>query len=360
MSKQSDHKFLAWSAIVIGLMGLMGLMSGLPAESRKTAKMGEVIPMSPPPMLPPQSYPQPDERGNSPLSVDSQGNGSDHMKFEPYNTFPREIDLWTLEKARFIRSIPVLTPEKDAYAYSEVLFVPNLRQTICKMYLVRVPAPPVKAQPHLPSEDVAQPPAPPPDPKVFQDRYDPAKTVQNRQAIVQAGFENVKSFDFKTLTIVDWNTSGRRLLFKQRSGVLHVGVRVTDILIYDEERGTVTIYPEVQRIIKHYWMTHGNLPNMESLSWEIQPLGWEPGSESNILMKAWAYDKREKKFLGLWRYDADAERTTLLQLEDDPVAVAANGWMATPIPIAPPHAPTLRQRLRNPFIQRSNTPPIGS
>jgi len=354
--KRPNCKFIAQALLAVSLMGLI---SGLPAESRKTAKVGPIIPMSPPPVQAPESLPQPDERGDSPLSVDTQSNGSDYMKFEPYNTFPREIDLWTLEKDRFIRSIPVLTPEKDAYAYSEVIFVPNLRQTICKMYLVKVAPPPVKAQPHRPSEDVTQPPGPPPDPKEFQERYDPAKTVQHRQALVQAGFEKVKAFDFKTLSIVDWNASGRRLLFKQRSGILHVGVRVTDILLFDEEKGTVTIYPEVQRIITNYWMTHGNQPNINKLSWEIQPLGWEPGSESLILMKAWAYDKREKKFLGLWRYDTDAERTTLVQLQDDPVAVAANGWMATPLPIPPQPdpKPTLKQRIKHPFTRQTNVAP---
>lgn len=308
--------------------------------------------MSPSPVVTPQSLPQPDERGNSPLSVDSQGNGADYMRFEPYNTFPKELDLWSLEKARFIRSAAVLNPERDAYVYSEVLFVPNIRQTISKLYLVKIPPEPVKTQPHLPSEDIATPPQPQPKPTDYQSRYDPAKTVKYRIALAQVGFEQVNPFDFKTLTIVDWNASGRRLLFKERNGTLHLGLRVTDILIYDEAKGTVTIYPEVQRIIKNYWLMHGNQPNLASLSWEIQPLGWEPMSESNILLKAWAYDQHEKKFLGLWRYDADAERTTLLQLTDDPTSVAANGWLATPIPIPPePDRATWKTRLRHPLQQ---------
>lgn len=338
---------IALSLCLVVFLG--GLISGHNA-SLAQPKTGNVIPMSTPPTVKPQSFPQPDERGSSPLSTDTQGSVPDYMKFEPYNTYPREIDLWTLEASRFIRSIPVVSPEKSVFAYSDVMFVSNIRQTISKMYLVHVPPPPVQPQPHLPSEDVNNQPTPPPDPKAFQDRYDPDKTLKLRVNLAQVGFEKVNPFDFKTLTIVDWSASGRKLLFKERSGTLHVGVKVTDILIYDEGKGTVTIYPEVQRVITHYWVTHGNQPNMNKLSWEIQPLGWEPGSDSNVLMKAWAFDKKEKKFLGLWRYDVDAERTTLLQLMDDPVAVAANGWIATPVPIAPPSdQPAWKQRLRHPL-----------
>ena len=342
--------------IAILLTSLTFLAQSVSADAPPPPRgtLGEVIPMSPSPVVTPQSLPQPDERGSSPFSLNGQGEGMDYMRFEPYNTFPKELNLWSLEKARFIRSTPVLNPERDAYAYSEVLFIPNIRQTISNLYLVEMPPPPVKVQPHLPSEDIATPPQPQPKPTEYQDRYNPAKTVKYRVSLAQVGFEQVKPFNFKTLTIVDWNASGHRLLIKERSGILHLGLRVTDILIYDKTKGTVTIYPEVQRIIKNYWLTHGNQPNLADLSWEIQPLGWEPMSEGSILLKAWAYDRHEKKFLGLWRYDVDAERTTLLQLTDEPIAVAANGWQATPVPIPPPADQTnWKTRLRLPLQQVS-------
>jgi hypothetical protein len=346
-------------ALAFGLLSLIALAEGIRlAESEARPQSGPVIQMATPPGTKPQSLPQGEKRENSPLSVDTQANTPGYMRYEPYNAFPRELDLWLLESARFIRSIPVISPDKSEFAYSEVLFVPNIRQTISKMYLVPVAAPPVKVQPHLPSEDIGHAPSVGVSPQVDQDRYNPEKTTKQRVALVKVGYNHVKPFDFRTLTVTDWSASGRRLLFKERSGVLHVGLRVTDILVYDEEKGTVTIYPEVQRVIKNYWMTRGNQPNMESLVWEIQPLGWEPTSDSNVLLKAWAYDKKEKKFLGLWRYDMDAERTTLLQLQDDPIAVAANGWIAKPIPIPPAQdPPAWKKRLRHPFQHNSQTAP---
>ena len=81
--------------------------------------------------------------------------------------------------------------------------------------------------------------------------------------------------------------------------------------------GTVTIYSELQRILQHYWKTHGNLAHLEKLAWDIYPLGWEPGSDSIVYFRVWAFDKKERKFLGIWKYDGDAQRTELVNLKDD-------------------------------------------
>jgi hypothetical protein len=162
--------------------------------------------------------------------------------------------------------------------------------------------------------------------------------------------------------VVDWSATGQRLLIKERNGVLHVGLRTSDILIYDQGKGLVTVYPEIHRIVKHYWISRANLPHIDQVSWDIQPLGWEPGSDAAILLKAWAYDRKEKKFLGLWRYDVDAERTHLLQLEDTPIPVAANGWLANPVPVPKNASQTSgwKERVKHPFKRESADAANGS
>jgi hypothetical protein len=208
------------------------------------------------------------------------------------------------------------------------------------------------------------PPPPPVDPATYANRFDPARTIKQRHSLVSVGYNTLKRYDFKTLTIVDWSASGQRLLFKERNGALHVGLRTSNILVYDQTKGVVTVYPEIHRIITHFWTARGNLPHIDTLAWDIQPLGWEPGSDSVILLKAWAYDQKEKKFLGLWQYDVDAERTQLLQLEDTPIPVAANGWLATPIPIPKGNdsEASWTERLRHPFQWKDSatTPPSSS
>jgi hypothetical protein len=306
--------------------------TGAVAPADQTGKSSNRVMLHPSPPMQPETLPvvQPPP-GNLQTSAP---NPQEYIQYEAYNTFPRDLDLWGLEAKHLIRSQPVLSPDKTAFVYTEVMFIPNTRQTYSRLYWVPIQQPPPPPPPHLPSEEATAPPPPPPvDPSFYANRIDPAHTMKLRQSLVGVGYNKVKPFDFKTLTIVDWSASGQRLLFKERNGVLHVGLRTSDILIYDQAKGVVTVYPEIHRIIKHFWTTKGNLPHIETISWDIQPLGWEPGSDSVILLKAWAYDQKEKKFLGLWQYDVDAERTQLLQLQDDAVPVAANGWLANPLPV---------------------------
>lgn len=291
------------------------------------------IELSEPPPIKPDSEPVEIRPGfHSPVSVDAPANIPDYTKYEPYNTFPRELDLWNLEGQRFFRSPAVIAPDKSAFAYTEVTYLPDSRQTISRLYLVPAEPLPIPELEHLPSEAALQPSVPLTPPTFYLDRFNPDKTIKQRKSLLSVGFDRVKPFEFRTLTIVDWSASGKRLLFKQRSGVMHVGLRTSDILVYDQDKGTVTIYPEMHRIIETYWQDTGNLPHIRDLAWDIQPIGWESDSDASILMKAWAYDTQEKKFLGLWQYDMDANRARLVSLEDNPPAVAANGWLATPVP----------------------------
>lgn len=249
---------------------------------------------------------------------------ADAPVFIPYNpTGQKELDLWRLEEKRVIRSQPVVSPDRALFAYTEVIHIPGNRQTFSKLYLVPVePLPPVPPE-RRPSEEGA--PQAAVSPTVQTDRFQPEKTIKRRKELLGVGHDRTLDWEFRTLTVVDWSAATNRLLFKQRSGVHHVGLRTSDILVYDRNQGTVTIYPELRRILQHYWKTHGNLPQLEKLAWDIYPLGWEPGSDSAVLFKAWAYDRREKKFLGLWRYDVDSQRSELLGLQDITPALGANG-----------------------------------
>lgn len=333
-------------------------LSSSPASS-PSKKPGKVIQLSPAPSFPPETLPVPQMPGGySPLSPDNPDNIRDGMRFEPYNTFPREVDLWNLEGERLIRSLPVVSPDRREFVYTEMMFIPTNRQTFSRLYRVVVPPPPPMPEPHKPSEDAGRPPQPFPDPSrnpdLYAARYLPEKTVKSRQSLVSVGYEEVRGFEFKTLTVVDWAFHGRRILVKERKGILHVGLRTSDILIVDLDRGTVTVYPEIHRVIRYYWANHGNLPELERLSWDIQPLGWQPDSDSVILLKAWAYDRNERKFLGLWRYDVDAERTELISLENMAAPVAANGWLAVPVPVPSPPDRSWKQKLRRPFSRQTS------
>ncbi len=350
---RTGKRFFKPSFKVVGILGLsVALLPVAFAFPRKQPKPPIRIELNSAPVVKPQTQPVQSLPGaNAPLSVDNPDNIQDYIRYEPYNLIPRDIDLWNLEGKRLIQSKVVAAPDKNAFVYTEVLFTPDTRQTISKLYWVPVtplPEPPLE---RLPSEAALNPPPPPVDYATYAARFDPRKTTRIRKAIADVGFDTIKRFGFRTLTITDWSATGKRLLFKERTGILHLGLRTTNILIFDQEKGTVTIYPEVQRIIKYYWQKEGNLPHIEALSWDIQPLGWLPDSDDVVLMKAWAYDQQEKKFLGVWQYNVTEERTELVSLSDDPPEVAANGWLVSPVPPPPQadHSPSLKARIRHPF-----------
>lgn len=274
----------------------------------------------------------PDTGTLSPLSPESPvNNPNDYAQYQAYNDGYIEHDLWRIEQTKFFRSRCVLSPDKQSMAYTEVVFMPDTRQTFSKLYEVRLAS--VNGnEPALPPlvGSGKAPPNPPRPRSFYENRFDPDQYLKQRQTIAALGHDKTVGYEFRTLTIIDWSFTGNRLLFKQKSGVLHIGLKTTDILVYDRKKGNVTIFPEIQRTLSHYWNNTGTLPALETIAWDIYPLGWVPGSDSLVLFKGWAFDKKNKKFLGVWQYDFDNERAELVSLKDQPVTVAANGTLAKP------------------------------
>lgn len=282
--------------------------------------------------LPPTSPDAP--INNQPASID----------FRPWNTGNMELDLWRMENRKFIRSDVVVSPGRDMMAYTEVTYLPIWRQTFSRLFVVPFAqkAPPPESQmlpedfyqwqeeqARIQAEEQRLREQGKPTPSEIRDasRYNPDMHLQDRRELLSVGKDRTHPWFFETLTVVDWSATGKRLLFKRRSGILYLGLRTSDILVYDKERGTVTIYPELHRIISNFWDHQGTLAPLDDLAWDIYPMGWAPGSDSVIYLRVWAYDKRERKFLGIWQYDVEAQRTELVNLQDVPVALAANGMV---------------------------------
>lgn len=261
--------------------------------------------------------------------------------YTPYNRSDRgELNLWNLEEQRFFRSPVVLSPDKTRMAYTDITFMPYTRQTTAALFIV-----PLSPPPPDPTTGVLLTPEGEPVPDAVRQqqyaqamaaRVNPARNLKNRQKLYSTGEDRTRRFSFRTLTVVDWSASGRRLLVKQRQGKLHVGLRTSDIVIYDTVTGISRPLSEIHRIIRYQWLQKNVIPDLDRLSWEIEPLGWAPGSDSVIVLKAWAMDAKEKMFLGCWRYDVDGERTELVSLVDEPLPVAANGLLVQPLPEPPP------------------------
>lgn len=260
--------------------------------------------------VPPASSP------SSPLSPENRTNQpNDFAQYSPYNSGYIELDLWRLEDKRFLRSRPVFSPDRQWMAYSEVLYQPDTRQTTSKVYLTPLA--------ELPPQGTVAP-----TPTFYENRLEPTTYFKTRQVILGNEYAPADPFGFCTYTVVDWSASGNRLLVKQKNGRAHSGLRASDVVVYDREKGTVIRYPEVKRAVEYYWSQQPEAIELDQSVWDVYPLGWEPGSDEVVLLKGWRFTQSGKVFLGIWRFNVVEEQSELLSLTDRVVAVAANGWVA--------------------------------
>jgi hypothetical protein len=270
-------------------------------------------------------------------------------------THPK-LDLYNLEGLKTLRSGILLTPDRSAFAYSEVTFMPHVRQTSSVVYMVEVPALPVV----MPSGNapLAMPGSPLPLKPLaplsfYQDRFNPQATLQARKAIASSGIQRTRTYGFKVLLPLDWTPTGKRLLIQLRTGGYHTGLKASSVAVYDRNTNSTRLLHELKRVVQYrYDATTAQVGSSANLwldgnEWffDIQPLGWLPGSDSVMLIKAMAWDQAlpnpdsgevnakplfKKRILGCFLYDMDQSVTTWLTQnanEDCHPTVARNGWV---------------------------------
>jgi hypothetical protein len=278
-----------------------------------------------------------------------------YLEFKPYNQPAgfREFDLWWVEEECLRRTPPLIAPDFSAYVYGESLFMPDTRQTFSTLYWVPLPA--SLRGGDSSSLEASTPPS-------YLSYFDETAMLQRRKAFLKVNQDSQKSFSFETLTPVDWTPNSQRLLFKRRSGLLYTGLRASDVLVWDAKTGGISLYQELLRALAYHFITLGQgkglSPRLEAMAWDIEPLGWQEGSNDVFYWRAWAYTNYPEKArlpLGLWSYNVALKETRLLDLGDSalPKDVAENGWVPTLNESAYPKG--YRQKLegdQRPFMQR--------
>jgi hypothetical protein len=245
-----------------------------------------------------------------------------------------EHGLNRLEVGRFYRSVPLLTPGLDGYVYAEVSFLPDERQTVSQVYYVPLP----RLTPVADAELVGAPCG------VVQRQWEswlnPGHQQQRRRLVSEVGYLKRNNHGFETLTPVDWNMTGDKLLMRGRSGVLYTGLRTSDLLVWDVDSGMTSVYPELVQAVQHYWrsdrlLQHG-LPEgvFERYSIDLEPVAWQLGSSTVFYWRAWAYSTMpsvERVSLGLWTYNTQTQQPSFLYANGRvlPQQAQANGWQLT-------------------------------
>lgn len=275
-----------------------------------------------------------------------------------------EINLMGIETRRQIFSPILLSPDRRHMAFSDVYYYPRTEQVVSGLYEQPLPAPPSLADTHqLPDEYYTQlardamarqkearakwwPMWPfrkkkQPVPFSLNPMFDPLQPNGQRTQVYHVGQQRHMHRQFETLTPIDWSANGQHLLFKHKEGKLYDGLRVTHILVHHlnalptalPTAAPTDIFPQLQQAIEYYWTREGIIPPMDSLDWDITPLGWVPGSNTEVDVKAWAYTPQNRIFLGQWRIDITTGEPRLMNLMDQPVTVGANGaFIAIPNP----------------------------
>jgi hypothetical protein len=312
--------------------------------------------------LRPHSTPSPPIDGINSYPSFSPSNPANQALDEPntLTTNPSrfELNLWRLETRRQVFSPVLLSPDRRSLTFSEVNYYPKYRQTVSMLYTHPLPSQPSLADTHSLPEAYYQQLAqqlkddkkanrtkfldkltfwkkevePPPRKNPL---YDPDVIIPNEHIVYQVGTGQgverggraLENFKFETLTPIDWSADGQKLLFKHQVGKLYNGLRVTKILVLDpnNQNTPIDMYPQVYQAVLYYWTKEGMTPPLNTFDWHVTPLGWQPGSNTNIETKAWAYTEKNKIFLGHWRINTATGQPQLVNLMDTPVPVAANG-----------------------------------
>ena len=148
---------------------------------------------------------------------------------------PTPTNLWGLESQRFFRSNLCRSPQGNWVAYTEMTFIPALRQTSATLYLSPVlPDPTPRAAPPRPRTwwerhlwDKLEPHVypelyPPPPPVDHAERnQNPSYARQRAIPLLKLTFQ--PPFEFSTLQVDAWSADGSQLWVSQRTGKLHIG-----------------------------------------------------------------------------------------------------------------------------------------
>jgi hypothetical protein len=144
---------------------------------------------------------------------------------------PVPVSLWGLEARRVFRSPVCAAPIGPWVAYTEMTYLPALRQTSATVFLMPVlPAPAPVAPPLRPRTywerhlwDKLEP-LPPPPPDYAARNTNPAYLQQRVIPLLKLTFQ--PPFEFSTLHTEGWSADGTQLWVVQKTAVLHKGWHV--------------------------------------------------------------------------------------------------------------------------------------
>ncbi len=235
-------------------------------------------------------------------------------KVEPPNAYIKrynipagkwDMNLSTITKNHTQYSIKVASPDFKKFAITYYYYIPSQNQLASELFIE--PLTGFKSR--------------------IKKLIDASVMDKNKGTNLATGVYEFRENSFKTLTIVDWNSTSDLVLLKEKVGSFTDGIFTTNpIIAYRLENTTeYKRYPKVQEEILKY--------NREILGiafnnyrWNVEVLGFDANDESKFIVKAVTWDKdKKKKTLGYWAVDVVSGEVHRMRY-GKPFDISANGF----------------------------------
>ena len=225
-----------------------------------------------------------------------------------YPAGSRELNLFGLRDQHQYNINAVASPDFSTLVYSEVYFYPDPRVTASALYIV-----PLNTNLSLKEAILS---------------ISTKDKLPN--PIIETDYTKLYPMKFNTYTPVDWNNKSDKILFKEKLGENYDKIYMTKLYLYDLSTEKVYDLNAVRTKIINYWSDKGVF--LSDYKWDIAPLGFEEKTDA-IIVKAYGYYKKERRYLGLWGIDSFGQNAYLISLDEKyQNNISANGQCLKFIP----------------------------
>lgn len=238
-------------------------------------------------------------------------------KITRYNNPPGTPEI-TLTNAFYERrqqnAQGIVSPDFTKLVYPAVYYYPNTGSTACDIFVINLE-----------------------EAKSNMDRILTASTIHRlSEPILSTDKANDNYYTFRTITPIDFNPDGTKILLKEKIGNTKDGIWKTTPFVYDFTAKTSYDLREVRDAIVYYWKEHTGL-DLDDKRWDITPLGFASSNPNWVVVNALAYTGDTPVNLGVWAITSKGDKPRLLSLDTTKsIVIGMNGYKLVKSGVVPP------------------------
>lgn len=227
-------------------------------------------------------------------------------KIVRYNNPPGSPEL-SLSKTFYQRrqqnAQGIVSPDFTKLVYPSVYYYPNSGSTACDLFVINLE-----------------------DAKSNKDRILTANVIHRMsEPILSTDKGNDNYYTFRTITPIDFNFDGTKLLVKEKIGNTKDGIWKTTPIVYDFDTNVSYELVEIRDAIIYYWKNNKNL-DLDDKRWDVYPLGFDAENPDWVIVNALAYTGDTPVNLGIWKINIKGEQSRLVTFKNSDVQISMNGY----------------------------------